>query len=154
MSFPSAALALGIVGAFPIQIHATEPMRGGMMMDGPKGEMQQAMRQRHQALMAEMKTQDDELTALVTKMNKATKDKKVDLLASIVTRMVEQRATMNQRMMKMQDEMMMPTAAGNEKKSMPMMRDGMMPKKSNPEKMPMTPEDMEPKSATEPMEMK
>ena len=154
MSFSGVALAFGIVSVFPLQINATEPMRGSMMMDGAKGEMQQAMHQRHQALMLEMKTQDDELTALVAKMNKATKDKKVDLLATIVTRMVEQRASMNQRMMKMHEEMMMPTATGNEKKPMPMMHDGMMPKKSNPEKKPMPPVDIEPNTATEPMEMK
>ena len=153
-SLSGVALALGLVGAFPVQSQATEPMRGGMMMDGPKSEMQQAMQQRHQALMAEMKVQDDELTALVAKMNAAAKDKKVDLLASIVTRMVEQRASMNQRMMKMHGEMMMPNATGNEKKSMPTMHEGMMPKKAKPEKMPMSPETMEPKSETEPMEMK
>ena len=154
MSFSGAAFALGLVGAFPVQIKAADPVRGGMMMDGPKSEMQQAMQQRHQALMAEMKVQDDELTALVAKMNAAAKDKKVDLLASIVTRMVEQRASMNQRMMKMHGEMMMPNATGNEKKSMPMMNEGMMPKKSKPEKMPVKPEGMEPKSETDPVEMK
>ena len=135
MSFSGVALALGMAAAFPLQIQATEPMRGSMM-DGPKTEWQQGMMQRNQALMAEMKTQDDELTDLVAKMNKASKDKKVDLLAGIVTRIVEQRATMNQRMMKMQGEMMS-TATGNEKMKMPMMND-----------------DMKSKPATEPMDMK
>lgn len=135
MSFSGVALALGMAAAFPLQLQATEPMQGSMM-DGSKTEWQKGMMQRHQALMAEMKTQDDELTDLVAKMNKASKDKKLDLLASIVTRMVEQRATMNQRMMKMQCEMM-PTAMGNEKMKMPMMND-----------------DMKTKPATEPMDMK
>ena len=137
MSFSGIALVLGMVGAFPVQVQATEPMRGPMMMDGPKSEWRQSMWQRHQAFMADMKAQDDELTALVAKMNKASKDKKLELLANIVTRMVAQRATMNQHMMKMQDEMMMPTAAGNEKMPMPMMHD-----------------DTESKPATDSMKMK
>ena len=47
-----------------------------------------------------------ELATRVANMNGAAEGKKLDLLAAIVTNMVEQRTAMNMRMGKMQDEMM------------------------------------------------
>lgn len=57
-------------------------------------------------MMADMKAQDDELTAQVAKMNKALKDEKVTLMAAVLTSMVEQRTAMHAGMEKMQGEMM------------------------------------------------
>ncbi len=57
-------------------------------------------------MMAEMKAQDAELTAQVARMNSASKEAKVDLMAEIVTKMVEQRTAMNARMEQMHGEMM------------------------------------------------
>jgi hypothetical protein len=55
---------------------------------------------------AEMKAQDAELAGLLAKLNAAPKDQKIDPLVAIVTRMVQQRATMHQHMTKMHEDMM------------------------------------------------
>jgi hypothetical protein len=57
-------------------------------------------------MMAEMKAQDAELTAQVAEMNSASADKKVDLIAAILTDLVEGRTAMHARMVNMQEEMM------------------------------------------------
>jgi uncharacterized protein (DUF2336 family) len=56
--------------------------------------------------MEDMKAQDAELTEQLIRMNSAPEDKKLGLIAAVVTRMVEQRTAMNARMAKMQEEMM------------------------------------------------
>jgi hypothetical protein len=77
-------------------------------MDGKKKMMQrcQGMKEQKEKMMADMKAQDADLTEQVAKMNSAPKDKKIDLMAAVVTRMVEQRTAMNVRKEKMQGEMM------------------------------------------------
>jgi hypothetical protein len=64
------------------------------------------MKEQKEKMMADMKAQDADLTEQVAKMNSAPKDKKIDLMAAVVTRMVEQRTAMNVRKEKMQGEMM------------------------------------------------
>ena len=80
---------------------ATKPPMNGKMM-----KQCQAMMEQKKKMMADMKAQDTELTAQVAKMNSAPEDKKLDLVAAVVTQMVEQRTAMNARMAKMKDEMM------------------------------------------------
>jgi hypothetical protein len=57
-------------------------------------------------MMAEMKAQDAELTAQIARMNSATREAKLDLMAEILTKMVDQRTSMNARMEQMHGEMM------------------------------------------------
>jgi len=57
-------------------------------------------------MMAEMKAQDAELTAQIARMNSATREAKLDLMAEILTKMVDQRTAMNARMEQMHGEMM------------------------------------------------
>jgi hypothetical protein len=57
-------------------------------------------------MMAEMKAQDAELTLLVARMNSAEREAKVELMAQILTKMVDQRTAMNVRMEQMHGEMM------------------------------------------------
>jgi hypothetical protein len=113
------ALTLALAIWIPVQARAADPTpaSGKMMMDGrgPEHrqemiEHRQAMLERHKAMIAELKAQDAELATQLTKMNSAPKDQKLDQLAAIVTRLVEQRAAMTARMEKMQGEMMMPMA--------------------------------------------
>ena len=66
----------------------------------------QEMKEQKQKMMEDMKAQDAELTGQVAQMNSAPEDKKLGLIASVVTRMVEQRTAMDERMAKMQEEMM------------------------------------------------
>lgn len=53
-------------------------------------------------MMEDMKAQDAELT----EMNSAPEDKKMSLMAAVITHMVEQRIAMDARMEKMQEERM------------------------------------------------
>ncbi len=66
----------------------------------------QKMKEQKQKMIADMKAQDAELTEAVAKMNRAPEDKKMSLMAAVITRMVEQQTAMHPRMAKMQEEMM------------------------------------------------
>jgi hypothetical protein len=59
-----------------------------------------------QKMMSDMKAMDATLDALVTKMNAAKGDAKVDAIAELVTAVVRQRATMHDGMMQMHGQMM------------------------------------------------
>lgn len=108
------ALALALAILFPLSSQSAEPtpVQGQMMaegktrMDGKMMERCQAMIEQKQKIMAEMKAQDVELGEMVSKMNSAPDDKKMALMAAIVTRLVEQRAAMHEQMGKMGNEMM------------------------------------------------
>ena len=94
-----------------------------MMMESKMMESCQAIMEQKQKIMAEMKAQDAELVAQVSKMNGAVEGKKLDLLAAVVTNMVEQRTAMNMRMGKMENEMMQHMQMGKEFMSQcPMMK--------------------------------
>jgi len=79
-------------------------MPGRRMHHAGKGNWQE-MAQQREKMVAEMKAQDAELGKLVDKMNQAPKDKKLGLMADILTRMVNQRAALNAHMEKMQQHM-------------------------------------------------
>jgi len=55
-------------------------------------------------MMSSWKDQEAELDKLVADMNSAPSDKKVDAIAAVVTRLVEQRKAMHERMQKMMTE--------------------------------------------------
>jgi hypothetical protein len=61
-------------------------------------------------MMSDLKNQDAELDKLVAEMNSSSADKKIDAVAAVVTKLVEQRKAMHEDMMKMM--------AGNEKEGM------------------------------------
>ncbi len=73
---------------------------GGMM----KGDHAQ-MAEMHQKMDAEMKAQDAELDKLVAAMNSATGEKKVDAIAAVVNKLVEQRKAMHEKMGAMHENM-------------------------------------------------
>ncbi|MFO7559506.1 MAG: hypothetical protein R6X10_11805 [Desulfobacterales bacterium] len=100
------ALALTMVIWFPVQSQSAEPAKVTNMTEANIMERCQEMKERRQKMMVEMKAQDAELTAQVAKMNSAPEDKKLDLIAAVITRMVEQRAVMHARKAEMQEEMM------------------------------------------------
>jgi len=66
----------------------------------------QAMMTEKQKIRAEIKAQDAELKAHVAKMNSAPQDEKLDLLAAVVTQIVEQRIAMQDRKAGMEEQMM------------------------------------------------
>jgi hypothetical protein len=100
------SLALALAIWFPVQAQSAEPAEGTNLTAPKKMECCQDMKEQKQKMMAEMKAQDAELTVQLAEMNSAPADKKLGLLAAIVTHMVEQRTAMNARMEKMHEEMM------------------------------------------------
>ena len=102
----SLALALALAIWSPLQAQSAEPAEGKMMTEAKMMEQCQEMKEHKQKMKEDMKAQDTELTNQITKMNHAPKDKKINLMAAVITRMVEQRIAMDARKAKMEDEMM------------------------------------------------
>lgn len=123
-----AVVAVAMTTCLPIIITAADepmkPMKGGehqemllqgenakgtagkMMMDGKMMQDCQAMMDQKQKMAESMKAQDAELTKELAEMNSASDDKKVGLMATVITHMVEQRISMNAQMATMHDKMM------------------------------------------------
>ena len=102
----SLALALALAIWSPIRAQSTEPAKGKMMMDSKMMESCQAMKEQKEKMLADMKAQDAELTEHVAKMNRAPEAEKMSVMAAVITHMVEQRIAMDDRMAKMQDNLM------------------------------------------------
>jgi hypothetical protein len=117
------ALALALAIWSPVQARSAEPAKGKMMMEGKMKEQCQQMKEQKQKMKEDMKAQNAELTEQVAKMNSAPEDKKMGLMADVVTHMVEQRIAMDARMAKMEEEMMQHMQMGKESMSQcPMMK--------------------------------
>ena len=102
----SLALALALAIWSPVHARSAEPAEGKMMTEAKIMERCQAMKEQKEKMIADMKAQDAELTVQVAKMNSAPEDKKMGLMAAVLTHMVEQRITMDARKAKMEEEMM------------------------------------------------
>jgi len=87
-------------------------MQSGMSADKMAAECD-AMMQAHAKMAAQIKAQDAELNQLVTDMNQATKKKKLDLMADILTRLVAQRTAADAQMIAMENDMMQASQTGN-----------------------------------------
>jgi hypothetical protein len=83
---------------------------GGMMRNGMMGgsmvERGMKMMQMHQKMQDEMKALDVENDKLVAEMNQATGQKKIDAMATMLTRLVVQRKMMDEKMGAMHADMM------------------------------------------------
>jgi uncharacterized coiled-coil protein SlyX len=105
MNVKSTVIAVIGVGLFSVPAFAQgqgNDKMGGMM----KGHRHHAwMEEMHQKMEAEMKAEDAELDKLVSEMNTATGEKKVDAIAAVVNKLVEQRKTMHQKMETMTEKM-------------------------------------------------
>jgi hypothetical protein len=66
----------------------------------------QGMMKMHEQMMAEMKANRARLDALVTEMNSASANAKVDAIAAVVTELVRQQTAMHERMGQMHEQMM------------------------------------------------
>jgi hypothetical protein len=105
-TFVAATLPLAaIIAENSSKTETTEQKQEQMGMKGMmgKGEM-----------VSNWKEQDAELDKLVTEMNSAPVDKKLDAVAAVLTKLVEQRKAMHEQMQKMM--------SGNEKEGMGMCR--------------------------------
>jgi ElaB/YqjD/DUF883 family membrane-anchored ribosome-binding protein len=73
---------------------------------GKMGDMHPAnMSEMHQKMEAEMKAEDAELDKLVSEMNTATGEKKAAAMAALLSKIVEQRKTMHEKMGDMHSDM-------------------------------------------------
>ena len=107
----SLALALALAIWSPVQARSADPaerkmMDATMIMETNMMQRCQALKEQKEKMMADRKAQDAELTEQLAKMNRAPVDKKMDLMAAVITPMVEQRITMDARKAKMEEEMM------------------------------------------------
>ena len=102
----SLALALALAIWSPLPAQAASHMAGEAMTKPKMMDRCQEMMAQKQQMMAEMKAQVAELTAQLATMNSAPQEQKLDLLAAVVTRMVEQKIAMEERKTRMQEEMM------------------------------------------------
>lgn len=84
------------IGAVANQETTTQQAQQGM----------QDMMKMHQQMMAEMKDNRAKLDALVQQMNSASGNAKVDAIAAVVTELVRQQNTMQDRMGQMHEHMM------------------------------------------------
>ena len=73
----------------------------GDMMKGDHAQLAEM----HQKMEAEMKAQNAEIDSLVAAMNSATGEKKVDAVAAVVSKLVEQRKAMQEKMATMHEKM-------------------------------------------------
>jgi len=102
----SLALALALAIWSPVQARSAAPAEGKNMTEAKMMERCQEMKEQKRKMMEDMKAQDAELTEHVAKMNSAPEDKKMSLMAAVITHMVERRITMDAREAKMEEEMM------------------------------------------------
>jgi hypothetical protein len=102
---PSLALALAL--AIWIPAHAQSPTPAAKMTEATMMEHCQEMKEQKQKLKDDGDAQNAQITAQLSEMNSAPKDKKMNLMAAVVTHAVEQRIAMDARKAKMEDEMMM-----------------------------------------------
>ncbi len=86
------------------RVYAAEPNKG---KETPKvAERCHHFRAMREKMLERMKANDAELQKMVAKMNKAPENKKVDMMAAIVTKMAEQRHKMLERMEAMNARML------------------------------------------------
>jgi hypothetical protein len=102
----SLALTLALALWSPVRAQTGAPAEGKMKVEDRMTERCQQMKEHKEKMMAEMKAQDAELTAQVARMNSAPANEKPALLAALVTQLAEQRVTRDERMAKMEGEMM------------------------------------------------
>src|ERR1035437_953278 len=102
----SIALGLALTVWSPVYAQSPQPAERKAMTEATMMERCQEMKEQKQKMKEDMKAQDAQLTEHLTKMNRAPGDKKMGLMASVLTHMVEQQITMDARKAKMEEEMM------------------------------------------------
>jgi hypothetical protein len=101
------ALALALAIWSPVQAQSAKPAQMKNMTEAKMMQQCQEMKEQKQKMKEDMEAQDAQLTEQLAKMNSASADKKMDLMASGLTLMAEQRIAMDARKAKMDEDMMM-----------------------------------------------
>jgi 5,10-methylene-tetrahydrofolate dehydrogenase/methenyl tetrahydrofolate cyclohydrolase len=99
------ALALALAIWSPLQAQIAEPQQAKSMMAAMMEKCQE-MKARKQRMKEDTAAQEAQLTEQLSEMNRAPEDKKIGLMAAVVTHMAEQQISMHARKAKMEDEMM------------------------------------------------
>jgi hypothetical protein len=102
----SLALALALAIWSPVHAQSPEPSKGKTMGAATMMERCQEMKQQKQDIKDDIKAQDAQLTEQLANMNRAPEDQKTDLMAAVLTHMVEQRIAMDARKAQMEEAMM------------------------------------------------
>ena len=100
----SLLLALALALWSPVQAHSAEPAPGQKMMKGKMPEHCQQMVEERRKMRDERRAEDAKLREQLVKMNEASDGEKVDLMAAIVTQLVEQRISRNEHREEMQGQ--------------------------------------------------
>ena len=90
----------------PLQAQSTQPMEMKTKIDGKVTTSCQEMKEKKEKMIADMKTEDAELLAQVAKMPSTPQYELLGLMTALVTHMAEQRTAMDERMLKLDREMM------------------------------------------------
>lgn len=99
-------LLLAATGLFATTARAAEPPQSMEMTPATMAEKCQEMKGQKQQMKEDMQAEDARMTAEVAAMNKASRHKKVDLMAALITHGVDSRIAMDARKAKMEEEMM------------------------------------------------
>jgi len=102
----SLVLALALATWSLVQAQSAKPTQMKNMTEAKMMAQCQEMKEQKQKMKKDMEAQAAQLTEQLAKMNSAPEDQKMDLMASVLTLMVEQRIAMDERKAKMDDEMM------------------------------------------------
>lgn len=103
----SSGLALALAVAWsPLQAQTAEPQQAKSMMAAPMMDKCQEMKAQKQRMKEDIAAQEAQLTEQLSEMNRAPEDKKIGLMAAVVTHMVEQQISMHAQKAEMEDEMM------------------------------------------------
>ncbi len=107
---PSLTLAMAFAFLAPItsQSQSADPAAPAedAASEGKMMERCKKMMEQKQQMRADRQAQTKELTEQAAKMNSASAENKVDEMAALITRMLEQRIAMDERKAKMEDDMM------------------------------------------------
>lgn len=106
LSNKSLVLCSGLAAALTLLVWSPLTARSGDAAEGKMMEHCQQMMDQKQKMSDDIRTQDDKLMEQVSELNRAPDAQKLALMTAVVSRMAEQRASMNQRRAKMDEKMM------------------------------------------------
>ena len=99
-------IGIGVILVFASLVPIVIAAQAGQSAPPSGMSSMQDMMKNRDAMMTRMKGDDDQVKALVDKMNKATGDAKVAAMAELLTKLAEQRSAEHGSMMGMQSQMM------------------------------------------------
>src|SRR5664279_3971524 len=85
----SLAFALALTIWSPVQAQSVKSAEGNSLTQATMMERCQEMKEQKQQLKEDMKAQDAQLTEQLAEMNRAPEDKKMNLMASVLTHIVQ-----------------------------------------------------------------